>query len=1231
MFRVKQAIVSVLTIVVLVTTTLTALGQSNTGRLDGTVQDPQGAYLAGVNVEALNVATNAKWTTQTDAQGVFIFPVLPVGVYRVTVEAQGFKKFIRENVRVDVAVYASVNAKLEVGGVVEEVTVTSTGGEVINKTSQELTTVIDRRNILDMPLVGRDPTVLATLVAGVTTDGGTRDSVINGMRQVFINITQDGINAQDNWLKSGDGFFIRSSPTVENVEQFSITTSTTDASATGSGAAFVRLVTPSGSNEFRGSLFEFHRNTVLNANSFFNNSAGTERAPLIRNQFGGNVGFPIKKNKLFYWSSFDVTTEATGVTRNRTVFTDEARRGIFRYRDTAGQIREVNLFTAGGIGPDSFTNKILNDRYPSANNTQIGDGLVTAGFRWNVPRSTRWFRPSWRVDWRATDTHNVEGIFHLARLLTNPDTLNGSEPQFPGLKGGFQNGWRLTGSYAVRSTFGSNKVNEARFGFTRGPVVFGTEPDRFEISGQEYFIDFPTINDPQRRGVTSGREATQFNWLDHFSWIRGKHSVRFGGEFRSIVGNQTTNTVGTIPTITLSGTASQNPSVLPASAFPSSTSTTRSLAQNAYSILIGQISQVSRSFNVKDPSAGFVEGEFFVNRIRTRYLGVYFSDSWKAKPTLTLNYGLRYDYVTVPDQLNKLALQPVGGEAAFFGISGPGNLFRPGATGGSPVVLDLGGSSNGRKFYNEDLNNFAPTFGFAWSPEKSHWLTRALFGGPGKGAIRGGYSIAYSLESSSVIANTLGTNAGFQKTVNLNTAAQGIQGGANFTSFRNGFPKPAVPAFQVPIPQLENFRASNTSGIFGFAQNLRTPYVQTWSLSLSRELTPSTAIEVSYVGNHGAKLWRGIDLNEVNIFENGFLQEFQNAQKNLQINGGRSFAPGAPGTVPLPIFAAIFGATSGSNYSNSAFITRLLQNEAGEFASTLYRNNLNALTGPKGGLPTNFFVVNPEGLVSDLMTNGSSSTYHSLQMEFRRRLSAGLQFNANYTFGRALTDFEGSGSNFAAFITLRDPRYEYGRASFDTRHRANATFVYELPVGAGRRFLNTSNWLDKVFGGWQINGILIAFSGEPMTITSGRGTINRLDRSGGNRPDLVSGMTAEDLRKLMAVRREGNGVFFFDPSLIGTDGRAATAIFQHPQAGRLGTLGQGVLNAPFFWQMDGSLFKRFRITETLNFQFRAEFTNVFNSVSFAGPNTGIDSTTFGKITGQNNSPRIVQFGARLNW
>jgi len=376
----KSLVQRLFAIGILLALSTSALGQANTGSVNGTVKDTQGAAVPGAKVTIKNVATNIETTATTSDEGTFIFPIVPVGIYSVSAEAKGFKRVVVEGVKVDVAVPSTVNFSLEVGELTDEVTVTGQGGEVINTSTQELTNVVDRRRILDLPLNGRNPITLATLTAGAATSGGERATRINGLRQSVLNITQDGINVQDNHLRSGDGFFIISSPTVENVEEFTITTSTADASATGSGAVFIRMVTPSGGNEIHGSLFEFHRNTIFDANSFFNNLSGVPRAKLIRNQFGGRIGFPIRKDKTFFWTSFDGTTLATGVTRNRTVLTADARQGIFRYRDTNGAIQTVNLFQAGGIGPDPFTNKIISDRYPLPNNSIIGDDLVTAGF-----------------------------------------------------------------------------------------------------------------------------------------------------------------------------------------------------------------------------------------------------------------------------------------------------------------------------------------------------------------------------------------------------------------------------------------------------------------------------------------------------------------------------------------------------------------------------------------------------------------------------------------------------------------------------------------------------------------------------------------------------------------------------------------------------------------------------------------------------------------------------------
>lgn len=845
-------------------------------------------------------------------------------------------------------------------------------------------------------------------------------------------------------------------------------------------------------------------------------------------------------------------------------------------------------------------------------------------------------RQSFRIDHRLSDKHNAEIIYHLVRFDTDQDTLNGFEPRFPGIKGGFQNSWRSTGSFGVRSVLSPTKINEARFGFQRAPVIFGSDLDTFDVGGQRYFISFPTIENPQLIFVTSGRNTSNFQYLDNFSWIKGTHTLRFGGDHRSIVSNQIASTTGIVPTISV-GVSTANPSPLPAAAFPNSTTTTRTLAQNVYAILIGQIAGISQTFNVETPESGFRPGLPLKNRIRERYFGFYFTDSWRARRNLTLNYGIRYEYMTVPDQLNRLALQPRGGEQGIWGQSGVGNIFKPGVLQGTETILELAGSSNGKKFYNEDFNNFSPSFGLAWSPSYNDGILGKLFG-DGKTSIRGGYSVSYSLESASVFTNALGNNAGLSSTVSLTTAAQGIRAtslGQIGTSFRAGFPIPQTPQFVVPIPQSLNFTNNRGNGVFGFAQNLRTPYVQTWSFGIEREVMRDTVFEIRYVGNLGVKLWRGIDINEVNIFENGFLQEFLNAQRNLVINRANNLSGfgfrGLPGQSPLPIFNALFGTDNpaNANFSNSNFITRLDQNEPGELANQMFINFLNGLTRGSS-LPINFFMTNPLAAFADIIVNGSTSNYHSMQIEFRRRLSRGLFFQANYTFSRALTDFEGSGSNFSAFITLRNPRYEYRRASFDTNHRLNANFVWELPFGPGRRFLNQSSVLSNIIGGWQVNGILIAYTGQPLTITSGRGTVNRAGRSGSNTVDLI-GMTVEQLRDKVRIVREANGVFYFTSDLRqGTGGRATETIFANPQAGKLGSLGFGILSVPSRWNFDFSLIKRVKVTESKNVEFRAEFFNAFNNPQFTGPNTSINSTTFGAITGTFD-PRIMQFAMRFNF
>jgi hypothetical protein len=613
----------------------------------------------------------------------------------------------------------------------------------------------------------------------------------------------------------------------------------------------------------------------------------------------------------------------------------------------------------------------------------------------------------------------------------------------------------------------------------------------------------------------------------------------------------------------------------------------------------------------------------------------YGQDQWRMKRNFTLNYGLRWEFLGVPTLPDGLGLQ-VTNFNDIFGPGGPGGLFQPGATGGSEIAtLDFVSGNTGRGLYNNDWNNFAPFIGFAWSPNFEGGLLRTIFGSEGRSSIRGGYSISYLRDGFTVISNALGvgtTNPGL-----IQVAANNVPTGVLTEA---GVPL-ATPAFKVPLTSLENFNANFNNGLWTIDPNLVTPYVQQWSFGIEREIAANTAIEARYVGNHAVKVLRAVNYNEVNIFENGFLQEFLNAQRNLAARGGTSFAPGAAGTVPLPILSALFaGLPNGSAFGSSTFINNLNNNNVGAFANTLafsstYRANREA------NFPLNFFVTNPRALTATVLGNFSYSNYHSLQLEIRRRFSSGFQFQANYTLSKAFQDSNGSQSTLESFRSLRNLGLDYAPSDQDQRHRFIANFIYDLPFGKNRRFLSDL-WSParKVIEGWTLGGIINWQTRPPFYINSNRSTFNQAN-PGLNPAKLLGGMSFDQLKKQFGVFRHPLGVFYINPGLLNittnpTTGRLATAtlkpgILGIPDPGEFGDFPLNSLTGPRFFQTDFSLVKRTYFSERGNVEFRMTMINALNNTNFVYGGESFDDATFGLINSISGNPRVIHFAIGVNW
>ncbi|HYP00778.1 MAG TPA: carboxypeptidase regulatory-like domain-containing protein [Pyrinomonadaceae bacterium] len=1214
-----------------------AFAQKVTSNVNVTVKDESGAVVPGVNLTLTSAATKTERTGVANEEGFFSFNEMSAGEYTLSVEKTGFKKTVVEGVKVDVGgVPAEVNIALVTGGVEETVMVTASEAQaVINNENASLSTTVQLRQVQDLPINGRNPLALAGLQAGVNTaTNNYRTASINGLRGTFSNLTWDGININDHFVRT-DALFGAAGQSVAGVAEFTITTQN-GGSDEGLGVAQVRLSTPRGTTDFHGSLFEFHRNHKFDANTFFNNSTidprtgkGIPKPKLIQNQYGGNVGGPFRlprfgeggdrtfgKDKLFFYAYYEGTREASDSSRNRTVLVDAARNGTFTYRRADNnQVQTINLLNLTGRGVDPRIARLI-ALQPSSNNVDVGDSRNTAGFRFNSPSGQTSNLWGFRTDYDLSSKHRFEAIFSRFKLDFPNDTFNDIGEVFPGLPGGGQASRRPRGSFAWIWAPTQNLSNEFRTGFFRTtPTFLNTE-----TFAEGNRLTFPLSTNPVQNFLQQGRVPTNYDFIDNASLVRGEHVIRFGGVAR-IVKVDVFNDAGILPTYTLGFNTVGNRNPLSTTQFPGGVSANDfNTASNLLALLTGAVTSAAQTFNVRDRDSGFVSGFGERRGIDYNTLSFYGGDTWRMRPNMTVNFGLRWEYVSPPTERNGLALLPVN--TSIDALRDPN------------AVLDFAGKGTGRDFHNRDLNNFAPNVSVAWDPFND-----------GKTSVRAGYAISYVLDNNvTTVQNAaISSNAGLSSGVSLTGLGGTISG--------TGAVAIPAPAFRVPRTIVDNLAISQAPTFYTIDPDLKTPYVQQWNIGIQREIFRDTAFEIRYVGNRGIKLTRAIDTNQTIIRENGFLQDFLRAQQNLALARqaratnpaiplSAAFNAAVPGSQRLSVFPLL---GNGGALSDATFINFIDTNQVGELASQYVQQRRTYLTPGTNGsqLSPGFFLpANPNAFVTDYVGNGSYSDYNGLQVEVRKRLSSGYFYQVNYTYSKAFTDFEGTQANFQGFLDLATGGVvEKRRSSNDVTHVFKANGVYELPFGPGKRFLNFDGFLGKLFGGFQLSGLYRQQSGRPINILTGlgttadpyRGTLNRSARSTVNTVNTTLSISELQARTGLFFNPVTGRPQLFDPSLVGADGRANPAFFQNPGAGQIGTLQQTPVSGPGFWNADMALIKRTKITEGTNIELRLEAFNVFNHTNFSvAESQSINSSSFGRIS-STFDPRILQFAFKFNF
>jgi hypothetical protein len=1209
------------------------LAQSSGGSLVGKVVDQAGSVVAGAAVEIMDDATGKVRTLIGSGDGAFTVPQLDVGTYTVKVTAQGFKTYTATKVKIDVGRPYSLAVVLEPGGVQENVTVVA-GADVLNATTAELSNTVSPRQIQELPLNGRNPLNLITLQAGTASNGATNTS-INGQRSSYTNITRDGINIQDNFIRANATDFAPQRPGVDDISEFTLTSSNADASQ-GYGASQVLIATQRGSNEFHGALFEFNRNSKFSSRPFFASS----RAFLNRNQFGGKIGGPMPlprlgeggasvfRDKGFFFFTYEGFRERKQQTALKTILLPQARNGVFTYIDSAGATRTINLFTVPQLGPAfgiTGVNSLVQSRIlsllPTAGNTtDAGDQRNTTGFRLNVQNNIDRDNYTMRFDVAATTRNSFNFIYsHGTETNDRPDVASGYTPAplviQPATRDFLSTSWIWTPTSRV--------TNEVVGGFFKSSPTF----NRVNPEG-DFLLTLPLISSPEATFQDQGRNADNYTIADNATFISGNHSFRFGGSATWFKVNSFAK-FDTVPRYSLQLNAVTGS--LAATSFPGGISAAQvTTANNLLALLGGVAGRVDQTFNAVDRNSGFVPGATSQQIFDFENYGFYFTDQWRVGQNLTLNLGVRYELFTALRERNGFALEPV------IGTNDPvATILNPTGT-----VDFIGANGGGKNFYRTDKNNFAPIVSFAWSPQFENKVLGSLLGRNGRTVIRGGYRISYvNDEFVRAPDNAQGGNAG------LSTAR------AFLVNNRLGQPLFTVPtpAFTIPRTFADGNALSgiNFGTVFAVDPELKVPMTQEWNFGIQREIGFQTALEVRYVGGKSDNLVRGIDFNEINIFDTGFNADFIRARNNCIAQGATlpgsadpvnkctsaAFNAAIPGSVPLTVFPNL---SSGGLLTNATVLGQIRAGTPADLALIYIQNGL------VGNVQ---FVANPNAGVADLLTNDGRYRYHALQTEIRRRFSGGFHLQANYTFQKTLTNASGVGqTNFEPSLSNRLPEIEYSRADYDATHVFNLNTIYELPFGRGKRWLNNFGGLDRLFGGWQVTSIVQTSTGAPITLVDNRGTFNRAGRSGRQTP--LTSLSKDEIKNLIGIFRTPNGVFFINPSVINTTGRGSEGfgttpfngqVFFNNGPGQTGSLERGFINGPLFFNWDASIIKNIRISETTRFQIRAEAFNVLNRANFFASqfgNLNINSTNFGRITStftSSGAQRVIQFAGRFEF
>jgi hypothetical protein len=1255
-----------------------AIYAQDTASLTGVVSDASGAVIPGTAVVLSNPHTGVSLSQTTDSKGSYRFSNVPPGAgYLASFTHSGFAATRIANVSLEVGLTQTQNAILQ-AGTAETVEVNAAGDVTINTTDATVGNNVNPEVLNDLPVQVRDsPSALFTLQPGVSngdTAGASFDRAgsVTGSRTDQDQVTVDGLDVND--MATGQPFDIVAKAPVDAMQQFTGTVSGFNVGSGPGGGGQFQLVTRNGTDHFHGNINEYHRDAAMAANSWFGDHLGLAKPNYIRNQFGGALGGPMLKHDraFFFFNIYDSRIVQSALV-NRTVPLANYQSGNIGYvlttdsggnpcpsnsrQDTNPQCigyytpAQIAMLDPAGIGENAAFFTLLNSRYPLANNPAGGgDGVNTGYYSFTTPEPDNEINYTGRIDFNLTKKHRV-----YAFATVNREDAIESAPEFP------QDGtlapyfdrsyrWGVVDDWAING----DMANQVSFGYTVSDLDFpriNSNPNGTNLLTFGDGITSPILSDPWLSPINGqGRRIPIPQIADNLQWLKHSHSIQIGGFFKFITAFDHTTLDYNSATIGLGGSvtglsAGERPSDILAS------STVSNNWDNAFAAALGRVGAIGQQFNYTASGTPLPLATGDQRHYRYYQSELYVGDNWKVTPSLTLSYGVNWQYFSVPYETN--GLESVGQIVESSGTAVPftfnryfsdrvnaANIQGPFAVPLIQYVLG-GKANNGPGYYDPEWHDFAPRFAFAYSPS---WDRKSVF--------NGGVGLVYDRTIINAVQYQQDQhNYLFQQSVTVTnrSLATDPRLGPNATYTAPGPPPAAKPPFAPFVDDangdfngtpnlpygLQNGQAFNTM----IDSHFRTPYNLIANLGFQHQFEGGFVMKLNYAGRFGRRLLGQADANQVlDNADPASGQLLSQAMTNATLQARACSNACAANLTAQPWFenvagpgiSAAFGGATPQDFGVANWTSWL----AYELGTLIYNGDLAdtvqaAIGGYNAAQPYNAG-MSPQFSENTAYTNKGFSSYNGLLVTLHKNMTRGLTFDFNYTFSHSIDNVslianQGASGGYGFVCDALRPRECRGNSDFDVAQIFNGYLNYQLPIGHGRAWASsTPAWLDWIIGGWETSAIFNQHTGFAW------GTVAAafVPSYSNDAPAFFNGVNS-DVRAHISQSSSGQVSIF-------SKGTATASEFSGPLGFNVGS--RNNLRGPGYFDMDAGLAKTFAIVPDrgINLQFRGDFYNVLNHPSFSTPtqpssNSDITNSNFGVLTTTASTARVGQVSARLEF